>query len=122
MVLVLSLLVPFIHCPLGPPNKPPVQSLAIRGLANTRSGEAIPYLIDALRNPLVHQDAMNALEQITHLVIRDGKSKKWLYTEDDKTADQMAERWQRWWKSAGEKANLYGPSDCTRSPEELPEK
>jgi HEAT repeat protein len=118
---VVSLLAPLVHSPLGPPNKPPVQSLAIRGLANTRSGEAIPYLIEAIRNPLVHQDAVNALEQLTHLVIWDKKSKKWLYTEDDRTADRMAERWQRWWKSMNGNARLYGPGDCTRSPEELPE-
>jgi hypothetical protein len=118
---VISLLVPFVHYPLGPPNEPPVQSLAIRGLANTRSREALPYLIEALRDPLVHRDAVNALEQLTHLVIREEKSKHWLYTEDDKTADRMADRWQHWWKSTGEKAELYGPEDCTSSPEELPE-
>jgi hypothetical protein len=117
---VIALLLPFIHYPLGPPNEPPVQSLAIRGLANTRSGEAIPYLIEAIRNPLVHRDAVNALEQLTHLVIREEKSKKWLYTEDDKTAERIADRWQRWWNSMDGNANLYGPGDCTRSPGELP--
>jgi HEAT repeat protein len=118
---VISFLAPLVDYPLGPPNEPPVQSLAIRGLANTRSREAIPYLIVALRNPLVHRDAVNALEQLTHLVIREEKSKQWLYTEDDKTADRMAESWQRWWKSTGEKAKLYGPGDCTNSPGQLPE-
>ncbi len=118
---VVSFLAPLVHYPLGPPNEPPVQSLAIRGLANTGSREAIPYLIEALRDPLVRRDAVNALEQLTHLVIHEEKSKHWLYTEDDKTADRMAERWQRWWKSTGEKAKLYGPGDCTSSPDQLPE-
>ncbi|MDR3675824.1 MAG: HEAT repeat domain-containing protein, partial [Acidobacteriota bacterium] len=118
---VIPLLLPFIHYPLGPPSEPPVQSLAIRGLANTSSREAVPYLIEALRNPLVHRDAVNALEQITHWVIRDGKTGKWLYTEDEETADRMARRWQRWWESMNHNAKLYGPGDCTRSPGELPE-
>lgn len=119
---VISLLVPFIHHPLGPPSEPPVQQLAIRGLANTARREAIPYLIEALRNPLVHRDAVNALEELTHLVVFEEKSKHWLYTEeDDETADRMARRWQRWWKSTGEKAKLYGPGDCASPPEQLPE-
>jgi HEAT repeat protein len=118
---VIPLLVPFIHYPLGPPNEPPVQALAIRGFANTRSREAMPYLIQALRTPLVHRDAVNALEQLTHLVIREKNSQHWLYAQDDQTADRMADRWQRWWKSTGENAELYGPGDCTTSPEQLPE-
>ena len=118
---VIPLLLPFIHYPLGPPSEPPVQSLAIRALANTRSREAVPYLIASLRDPLVGADAVNALEQITHWVIRDGKTGKWLYTEDDVTADLMARRWQRWWESMNHNAKLYGPGDCTRSPGELPE-
>jgi len=64
---------------------------------------------------------VNALAQITHLVIHEKDGKKWLYTDDDKTAERMAERWERWWKSAGQRANLYGPGDCTNSPAELPE-
>ncbi len=118
VVCSLALLVQY---PLGPPNEPPVQSLAIRGLANTGSHGAIPYLIEALRNPLVHQDAVNALEQLTHLVIWDEKSKGWLYAQDQETAEKMAEHWQRWWKSTGETAKLYGPGDCATSPEQLPE-
>ena len=117
---VISLLVPFIHYPLGPPNEPPVQSLAIRGLANTGSREAIPYLIEALRDPLVHQDAVNALEQLTHLVIWDEQSNHWLYASDQTTAAKMAERWQQWWKSRGKKAKLYDRGDCTGSPQRLP--
>jgi len=116
---VVSSLVLLAQYPLRPPNEPAVQSLAIRGLANTGNREAIPYLIEALRNPLVHQDAVNALEQLTHLVFWDEKNKHWLYAQDQTTAQKMAERWQRWWKSRGEKAKLYGPDDCTTSPEQL---
>ena len=58
-----------------------MQSLAVRGLANTGSREAIPFLIEALRDPLVHQDAVNALEQLTHLVIWDEKNNQWLYAQ-----------------------------------------
>ena len=116
---VVSSLVPLVQYPLGPPDEPPVQSLAIRGLANTGSREAIPYLIEALRDPLVHHDAVNALEQLTHLVIWDEKNKHWLYAQDQATMERMTERWQRWWKSGGEKARLYGPGDCTSSPEQL---
>ena len=108
-----------IQYPLGPPNEPPVQSLAVRGLANTGSREAIPYLIEALRDPLVHQDAVNALEQLTHVVIWDEKSKHWLYPQDQVTAEKMAERWRRWWQSTGQKAKLYGPGDCSASPGQL---
>jgi hypothetical protein len=118
---VIPLLLPFTHYPLGPPGQPPVQSLAISGLANTRSREAIPYLIEALREPLTRGAAVNALEQLTHWVIWDAKTKKWLYTDDDRVADQMEERWQRWWKSMKGNAKLYGPGDCTRPPGELPE-
>jgi HEAT repeat protein len=118
---VISILLPFIHHPLGPPNEPPVQQLAIRGLANTASREAIPYLVEALRNPLVHRDAVKALEQLTHFIIREQKSQRSLYTDDDTTAAKMAKRWQRWWKTMGEEAKLYGPGDCTSSPEQLPE-
>jgi HEAT repeat protein len=118
---VVSSLVPLVRYPLGPPNEPPVQSLAIRGLASTGSPEAVPYLIEALRDPLVHQDAVNALEQLTHLVIWNQKSKHWLYAQDQATMERMAERWQRWWKLRGEKAKLYGPGDCTTWPEPLPE-
>ena len=118
---VVSSLVPLVQYPLGPPNEPPVQSLAIRGLANSGSPEAVPYLIEALRDPLVHQDAVNALEQLTHVVIWDEKNKHWLYGQDQATMERMAERWQRWWKSRGGKAKLYGRGDCTTSPEQLPE-
>ena len=118
---VVPTLAPLVHYSLGPPNEPPVQSLAIRGLANTRCREAVPYLIEALRTPLVHRDAVNALDQLTHFVIREEKSNHWLYTEDDKAADRMADRWQRWWKSMGENGKLYGPGDCSSSPAELPE-
>jgi hypothetical protein len=118
---VVSFLAPLVHHPLGPPNEPPVQQLAIRGLANSASREAIPYLIEALRDPLVHRDAVNALEELTHFVIREEKSHHWLYADDDTTAAKMAKRWQRWWKTKGEKAKLYGPGDCASSPEQLPE-
>ena len=74
-----------------------------------------------LRNPLVHHDAVNALEQITHLVIREEKSQRWLYTDDDATAAKMAERWERWWKSTGGQAKLYGPGDCAHPPDPLPD-
>jgi len=118
---VVSFLAPLVHYPLGPPNEPPVQQLAVRGLANTGSHRAIPYLIEALRDPLVHEDAVNALEQLTHLVIFEKNTHHWLYTEDPTIAAKMAKRWQRWWKSSGRKAKLYGPGDCTGSPEQLPE-
>jgi hypothetical protein len=117
---VIPVLLRFVRHPLGPPNEPPVQQLAIRGLANTRSREAIPYLIQELRNPLVHQDAVNALAWITHLGIHAADGKHWLYADDDGTAKQMAERWERWWRSTGEKATLYGPKDCMSSIAELP--
>ena len=116
-----SFLAPLVHYPLGPPNEPPVQSLAIGGLANTRSGKAVPYLIEALRNFLVQREAVNGLEQLTHFAIHEGKSGHWLYTEDEKTTDRMAKRWRRWWKANGKNAKLYGPDDCTISPAELPE-
>jgi HEAT repeat protein len=118
---VVSSLAALIQYPLGPPNEPPVQSLAVRGLANSGSRQAIPYLIEALREPLVHQDAVNALEQLTHLVLWDEKNNHWLYAQDQVTAEKMAERWWRWWKSTGQNATLYGPGDCTTSPRQLPE-
>jgi HEAT repeat protein len=109
-----------VHYPLGPPNEPPVQQLAMRGLANTASQEAVPYLIEALRNPLVQHDAVNALEQLTHLVIFQEKSQQWLYAGDDATAEKMARRWKRWWKATGGRAKLYGPGDCRHSTGPLP--
>lgn len=118
---VIPFLVPLIRYPLGPPNEPPVQQLAMQGLANTGSRKAIPILIQALRNPLVHQDAVNALERLTHLVIWEGNKQHWLYTDDDAIAAKMAERWDRWWKTTGMTAKLYGPADCAGSPGELPE-
>lgn len=117
---VIWFLAPLVYYPLGFPNEPPLQQLAIRGLANTGSRKAIPYLIRALRDPLVHQDAVNGLEQLTHLVIFQKNSRHWLYTKDRKTADQMAERWQHWWTSQGKQAKIYGPHDCTSPPEPLP--
>jgi len=101
---------------------PPLQQLAIRGLANTGSREAIPYLIQALRTPLVEQDAVNGLEQLTHYVIFQKDGRHWLYPEDGRAADRMAEQWQRWLVSQGEKARVYGPNDCGSPPDELPER
>jgi hypothetical protein len=117
---VVPFLAPLVHYPLGPPDQPPVQQLAMRGLANTCSHEAIPYLIQGLCNPLVHQDAVNALAQITHLVIYEKNGKRWFYTDDDKTARQMAQRWERWWELVGKRAKLYCPGNCTNRPGELP--
>lgn len=119
---VIWFLAPLIYFPLGPPNMPPLQQLAIRGLANTGSREAIPYLIQALRTPLVQQDAVNGLEQLTHYVIFQKDGRHWFYPEDDRAADRVAERWQRWWVFQGSKARVYGPDDCGNPPEELPER
>ena len=118
---VVSFLAPLVHSPHGPLNELSMQQLAISGLANTGSREAIPYLIEALRDPFVHHDAVTALEQLTHLVIHEGTSQRWLFAEDPKTAAKMAKRWQRWWKSAGKNAKLYALGDCTSSPGQLPE-
>lgn len=111
---------PFVDAPLGPPSAPPVQQLAMRGLANTGSRRAIPYLIEGLHRSLVQRDAVNGLEQLTHLVIFAKDGKHWLYPDDDKTADRIAERWQQWWKTKGRNARLFGPDDCTGAPEALP--
>jgi HEAT repeat protein len=118
---VVSFLAGLVHYSLRPPNEPPTQSVAIQGLGNTGSPEAIPYLIEALRDPLVHQEAVNALDRLTHLVIWDEKGNRAFYARDPTTAAKMADRWQRWWKATGGKAKLYGPGDCTSSPEQLPE-
>jgi hypothetical protein len=64
---------------------------------------------------------VRALEQLTHLVIWDEKNKHWLYAQEQTIAEKTAERWQRWWKSRGQKAKLYGPGDCTTAPEQLPD-
>jgi HEAT repeat protein len=119
---VIWFLAALIYYPLGPPSQPPLQQLAIRGLANTGSLEAIPYLIQALRTPLVQQDAANALAQLTHYAIFLKDGRHGLYAEEDSTAEQMAERWQRWWTSRDKRARVYDPDDCGSPPEALPER
>jgi hypothetical protein len=75
-----------------------------------------------LCTPPDQQDAVNALERLTHYVTFQKDGRHWLYAQDDRTADHITERWQRWWTSQGERTRVYGPDDCGSLPDELPER
>ena len=84
--------------------------LAVLGLANTRSPEAVPVLIDLLdssdldlRTKAMRTTAMMALRQLTHRQLGD---------EQTSTPSERKMRWLTWWKQEGRRAQVYGPLDC----------
>jgi PBS lyase HEAT-like repeat len=71
-------------------------------LGNTRSRDAMPTLIELLRNPDadIHRAAKEALYSLTH---RMSDSDIFVVDYQD---------WVSWWALEGEKAEMYDPTEC----------
>ncbi len=91
-----------------------VKQYAIIGLANTVRPEAIPLLIGVLGDDVdwLRRTAADALSQLTHRTVR-------LDVRDPALAATASQRWLQWWMVNGEKAELFGPSQCA-SPQPIP--
>jgi hypothetical protein len=96
--------IPFLKTMLDSKNSG-AQANAVAGLEKTGSREAVPLLIEALKNADVNlgRSALGALAELTH------------YTAGPNDNDPPAEeygRWQAWWTANGATTQIYGPRDC----------
>jgi hypothetical protein len=88
------------------------------GLAHTRAHEAVPILIDLLRNShqLVRQAAVSGLTLLTHRVSLTANT--WTDVVNPDSAARVHAQWLAWWNTNGRTAETYGMADCS-SPDPL---
>jgi hypothetical protein len=82
------------------------------GLGHTRTRQAVPVLIQMLldSDPNVRQAAVSSLELLTHRVAYYGD--KWSDVSNALSANDVHQRWVRWWNSHGDDSQIYGMTDC----------
>ena len=98
--------------------EPGVRTSAIYALGSTGSRAAVPVLISLLNVAIPSSEnsssddavtANAALEQLTHEYIDRSSPGPWV--------EQARQRWQQWWRAAGQNAKTYLPGECVADTE-----
>lgn len=99
---------------LVPSSDAPTRVAGAEGLGHTRTRQAVPVLIQMLldSDPNVRQAAVNSLSLLTHRVAYYGD--EWSDVTNATSANDVHQRWVRWWNSHGDDRKIYGLTDCAR--------
>jgi len=99
---------------LVPSSDASTRAAGAEGLGHTRTRQAVPILIQMLldSDPNVRQAAVNSLSLLTHRVAYYGD--EWSDVTNESSANDVHQRWARWWNSHGDASKIYGLTDCAR--------
>ena len=90
----------------------PTRVAGAGGLGHTRTRQAVPVLIQMLldSDSNVRQAAVNGLSLLTHRIARYGN--EWSDVTDASSANEVHQRWVRWWSAHGNDSKIHGMTDC----------
>jgi hypothetical protein len=96
--------IPFLTIMLNSKD-PAIRANAVAGLEKTGSREAVPLLIETLKNSNATSGraALASLAELTHHAVTPA--------ENDPPAEEYV-HWQSWWAANGATAQVYGPQQC----------